>query len=149
MEMRVADLPEGMRRMPTEWGLVLSPGDLPVVDARRARAKRRVAGGLLLVLAGIMLGLPLDDWASPWLKLLAAGTAAGTGALLLWPRQAEIRVEIEVDVRAGEIRVVERRDDVRTIVSRQPIGAVKAVEIGRTIVSLPKDATERTHDGTS
>ena len=146
MEVRGTDLPEGMRRMSTEWGLILLPGDLPIVDTGSARTKRRVAGGLLLVLAGIVLGIPLEGASSFWPRLIVAGTAAGLGAFLLWPRQPEICVEIEVDVRAGEVRVVERRNDVRTVVSRQPIGPVKAIEIGRTIVPLPKHTDAKAPD---
>ena len=137
METHGVHLSPQMRHAAAEWGLILSPGDLPAVESPRMRAARLVAGAAVLVSAGLVMGGAGGGAAAPWMRAAIAVFLSVIGAVLLWPRPPEVLVEIEVDVRRGELRVVERRGEVRTIVSRQPVGAMKAVEVGRTIVPIP------------
>lgn len=138
MKVYSAELPSGLRRRSTDWGLVLSPGEASVPETRRARLFRRFLGAASMLLAGLAMGVPMDLADLSWARPLAAGSLALIGAVLLWPRRQEVLLEIEVDLQAGEIRVVELRGEVRTVVSRQPVGAAGALEIGRTVVPLPK-----------
>ena len=138
MNMNGTSLPPGLRRTETDWGLILAPGERAAVEPRAARLRRRIAGAASLLLAGLALGLSLGLEAAGWAGPLAAVSFGAMGAIMLWPRRAEVRIEIEVDLRHGELRVVESQDGVRTTVSREPMGSVGAIEVGRTVVSFPK-----------
>ena len=136
MEVRSAELPRRMRQTPTEWGMVLAPGEARVAESRRARSVRLLAGGASLILAALALAAPLGVEIATWVRVLAAAAFVAKSAVFLWPRSPDVRVEVEVDVDAGEVRVVECRGDARAVISREPIGEVNAIEVGRTIVSL-------------
>ena len=137
MNMQHSETDAGMRRRQTDWGVVLAPEDLEAVQPVGMRMRRRLLAASLLAAAGAVMALPLGPGADWSLKAIPAVVLAGLGLWLLRPRRESERIEIEVDVTAGEIRVVECRGDVRTVVSHEPMGDAGAVEVGRTIVTLP------------
>ena len=133
--------PEGaMRRRSTEWGVVLMPEDLETVPPVEIRMRRRLLAAVLIAGAGAILAVPMGPDADWSLRIVPASILMALGLWLLRPRRASERIEIEVDVVAAEVRVVECRGSVRTVVSRDPIGEVGAIEVGRTIVSIPPRA---------
>ena len=125
-----------MRQRETEWGFVVAPGDLPPCEGSGTRRVRFGQAALLLAMAAGAAGAAMAGVLSPGVAVLITLPLGMAGLCLLVPRRAPDRVEIEVDVVAREIRVIECRGDERTIHSREPLGALRAIEIGGVIVPL-------------
>ena len=148
MDMQQSEPEGGMRRRATEWGVVLMPEDLESVPPVEIRMRRRLLAAVLIAGAGAILAVPMGPDADWSLRVVPAAVCMALGFWLLRPRRASERIEIEVDVLAAEVRVVECRDSARTVVSRDPIGEVGAIEVGRTIVSIPPRAAAAAKAGT-